>query len=166
MASRRRPARPRSKLDEKRHALLHSLAKDRTNSPAVIAATPGISRSSFNCYLAEEAEAVDQLRRGRSATSAIATPAMLASRGTRRAARARPDAARPSSRTRSARPSQSLPRPARGRHLPDQTGGHGSSSRFPSLSRPRSSLLQLGVPAPRRAWIYSKGCRPEVRGKR
>jgi DNA invertase Pin-like site-specific DNA recombinase len=39
-------------LDEKKRALLHSLAKDHTNSLAVICATLGISKSSYYRYLA------------------------------------------------------------------------------------------------------------------
>jgi len=81
-------------LDEKRRALLHSLAKDRTNSPAVIAATLGISRSSFYRYLAEGPP-----KRRTTATAAMPAIATSATsrrspaapgRGTRRAARARP----------------------------------------------------------------------------
>jgi hypothetical protein len=112
-------------LDDKRRALLFSLAKDRTNSPAVICATLGISRSSFYRYLGERPS--KPRITATAATPAIATPATPASRGTRRAARARSEAPRPSSRTRtrSARPtprtrsaggrptSKSSPRPGR-----------------------------------------------------
>jgi len=95
-------------LDEKQRALLFSLAKDRSNSPAVICATLGISRSSFYRYLGEGSS---EPRIPATAATA-ATPATSRnssdSPGTRRAARARAPRARPtaqpsSSRTRSAR---------------------------------------------------------------
>lgn len=60
-------------LDEKRRALLFSLAKDRTNSPAVICATLGISRSSFYRYLGEGPS--KPRITATAATPAIATPA-------------------------------------------------------------------------------------------
>jgi DNA invertase Pin-like site-specific DNA recombinase len=97
-------------LDEKQRALLFSLAKDRTNSPAVICATLGISRSSFYRYLGEGPS--KPRITATAATPAIATPARSrnspSSAGTRRAARARPTAQPPSSRTRSERPSSRI----------------------------------------------------------
>jgi hypothetical protein len=123
-------------LDEKRRALLFSLAKDRTNSPAVICATLGISRSSFYRYLGEGPS--KPRITATAARPAIATPASLASRGTRRAARARPEAQRPSLRTRSARPSLRT-RSARRARAPGRRGPAGAPF-LPERPRPCADL--------------------------
>jgi DNA invertase Pin-like site-specific DNA recombinase len=122
-------------LDDKRRALLHSLAKDRTNSPAVICATLGISRSSFYRYLGEGPSKPRII--ATAAVPAVATSATSRnSPGTRRAARARSTAQPPSSRTRSARPSGPRIKAGGAASSAAPTRETGSGARTPAARRP------------------------------
>jgi len=110
-------------LDEKQRALLHSLAKDRTNSPAVICATLGISRSSFYRYLGE-GPAKPTPAIAASVASATATSAASGSSPATRGRGARAAQARPGERRRAARG----PRPGQPR-APAARGRRGSDAR-------------------------------------
>lgn len=132
-------------LDIEQRALLHTLAKDRNNSPTFICATLGISRTSFYRYLAKPAPAASTPKptpatRPRKSTTASAHP---------RRQRPKPPVAKPSQRTRT----NAATSPA------TRTTASSRSRRPRPKSSPRPGRKPLTRPAGNGAKNYAKAPR-------